>query len=172
MSLLRIAFLLLCSSNLQAQAPAQDTVPYATIDQLMTELYGVISGPRGERDWATFKALYHPTAMMGSIAIDAEGHHQFHAFSPEQYIERNGQVFKKYDFYENELNRKTQIFGNIAQVFTSYEFELTRPEGVTKKRGINCIQLVREKGRWWITNIIWQAENDQTPLPQDMLGEE
>ena len=102
--------------------------------------------------------------------MNADGDTQFYAFSPEQYIERNGPMFLKYDFYEKEIKRKTQVYGRVAQVFTSYEFELTTPERTRKQRGINCIQLAKEKERWWITNIIWHSESDADPLPEDMSG--
>ncbi len=167
MSSLRIFAFLLLSISLQAQDAA---VKYATIDELITNLYGVISGPAGERDWDTFKNIFHPTAMMGSSGVDAAGDPIFNVFSPEQYIERSGAIFKKYDFYEKELQRKTQVFGHVAQVFTSYEFELTRPDGPVKRQGINCIQLIKDKDRWWVTNIMWHAASDKEPLPADMKG--
>lgn len=165
MSIFRTTLLLLfLTSTLQAQ----ETKTYATIDELLDQLYGVISGPKGERDWDTFRNLFHSTAMMGSTGVNADGETQFYAFSPEQYIERNGPMFLKYDFHEKEIKRKTQIYGRVAQVFTSYEFELTTPEQTRKQRGINCIQLAMEKERWWITNIIWHSESDSDPLPEDM----
>ena len=64
-----------------------------------------------------------------------------------------------------EIARKTQIFGGVAQVFTSYQYKL-KADGPIEKQGINCIQLAREKGRWWITNIIWEAASEKNPLPE------
>ncbi|MGB5006375.1 MAG: hypothetical protein WBO39_05515 [Ferruginibacter sp.] len=47
-------------------------------------------------------------------------------------------------FHEKELNRIVNLFGNVAQLFTTYEFTagITPP---THKRGINSAELFKEK---------------------------
>ena len=62
-------------------------------------------------------------------------------------------------------NRKEQIFGGVAQVFTAYGYRFSE-DGPIEKKGINCINLAFEQGRWWITNIIWEAESDQLEMPK------
>ncbi len=155
------------SAHISGQAQTEQE-----LDQLGTivdTLYDVISGPKGERAWDKFRSLFHATARMGAIVKNGAGELVFFSLTPEEYIERNGPFFKKSDFFEEELVRQVNIFGGVAQVFTSYQFRLGL-EGPPEQRGINCIHLVQEKGRWWIRDIIWQAETETLKLPSEMEG--
>lgn len=143
---------------------AQSTERYNEIDPLIKDLYDVISGPSGARDWDKFKSLFHSEATMGATQVQEDESRTFVYFTPSQYIERSGKYFEENGFFEEEIARKSQFFGGVAQVFTSYQYKL-KADGPIAKQGINCIQLAREKGRWWITNIIWEAASDKNPLP-------
>ncbi len=140
---------------------------YVDIDRVITTLYDVISGPPGERNWKLFLSLFHDDANMGSITFDQEGASSFRSFTPKEYIDRNGKYFVENGFYEEEVKRKVNLYGHIAQVWTSYQI-LTGEDGPVRLKGINAIQLVFENNMWKITNIIWQAENENFPLPLDM----
>lgn len=136
------------------------------IDQLVKSLYDVISGPAGERNWERFRSLFTPSAYMGA-SVATPGGPKFVTFTPEEYVRKNGPLFMQNEFREKEIGRKINQFGNIAQVFTSYEFDLNK--GQHKQRGINSIQLVREQGRWWIASIIWQDESKELSIPAEYL---
>lgn len=161
---MRTALLVVCSCFIFGALSAQSTQRYSDIDPLIKDLYAVISGPAGDRDWAKFNSLFHVEGTMGATQVSEEGERTFAYFTPAQYIERNGKFFEENGFFEEEIARKTQVFGGVAQVFTSYQFRL-KADGPIAKQGINCIQLAMEKGRWWITNIIWEAASDENPLP-------
>jgi hypothetical protein len=90
-------------------------------------------------------------------------------FSPAQYVQNNGPFFLQNSFNEKELGRTVNQFGNLVQVFTAYEFTAgTTPPMV--KRGINSIELIKEKGRWWIMSITWDDEDKDQPIPQQYLN--
>ena len=36
-------------------------------------------------------------------------------------------------------------------------------------RGINSIQLVREGGRWYVLQVLWEQEADAGPIPAEYL---
>lgn len=135
----------------------------AEIDNLIQALYDVISGDAGERNWERFRSLYTPNAFMGASVAAPGGGSRFVTFTPEEYIKRNGAVFLKESFREKEIARTVNQFGNIAQVFTTYEYNLGNGKAI--QRGINSVQLVKEQGRWWIASIIWQEENKDLPIP-------
>jgi hypothetical protein len=80
----------------------------------------------------------------------------------------NDPHFKQIGFYEKELGRKVNAFGDIAQVFSAYEYTLETPQPV-KQRGINSIGLIRENNRWYITSLTWDEENDQNKIPSEYL---
>ncbi|HMQ05650.1 MAG TPA: hypothetical protein PKC30_00030 [Saprospiraceae bacterium] len=158
--------LITSSASIYNQDSIQTQKDLQEINIIITTLYDVITGPPGERDWKKFLSLYHESATMGSVSIK-EGVPLFTSFTPTQYIERNGSYFTQNGFYEEEIHRKVQIFGNIAQVWTSYKI-LSEPEGMVRLRGINAVQLSKHQSQWQITNIIWQPENQDLQLPLDM----
>jgi predicted metalloprotease with PDZ domain len=144
-----------------------DKKDVAEIDGIITALYDVISGPAGTRNWERFRSLFTPGAFMGATVPAGGGATKFITFTPEEYVSKNGTTFQQESFMEKELGRTINQFGSVAQVFTSYEFDLGN--GKVKQRGINSVQLVREQGRWWIASIVWQEENPSLPIPQQYL---
>lgn len=151
-------------NNHAAALPPANPADVSEIDQIITALYTVISGPAGPRDWNRFRSLFHPDAYMAAFNAKKE----LRKFTPAQYVQNNGPFFMKSSFEEKELGRKVNQFGTVAQVFTAYEFTAgTTPP--TTKRGINSVELVKEKGRWYIMNITWDEEAPGQPIPTDML---
>jgi len=145
----------------------QNTVPDDTssVDKIIHAMYNVISGPAGQRDWARFKNLFTPDARLGATLKNKTGVDVFVSFTPDDYIKNNDGYFLKNGFTERELNRVTQTFGTLVQVFTTYEFE----SGDEKQRGINSVQVVYAEGRWWIATIFWTEETETTKIPKEYL---
>lgn len=136
-----------------------------TIDGMIAALYGVISGAKGKkRNWDRFRSLMKPTARMNAVATRANGKQVFMSMTPEDYIKRNGPYLVGKGFFEEEIGRKTERFGNIAQVFSTYVSRHTKG-GKIFMRGINSIQLSYENGRWWLVNILWNSETKDLPIP-------
>ena len=148
-----------------AAAPAANAADVSEIDGIIKALYGVISGPAGPRDWGRFRSLFHKDAYMAAFNPKKE----LRKFSPAQYVQNNGPFFMKNSFNEKELGRTVNQFGTVAQVFTSYEFTAgTTPP--TTKRGINSIELIKEKGRWFIMSVTWDEEGKDQPIPPVYLN--
>jgi predicted metalloprotease with PDZ domain len=147
-----------------AQADAKDV---AEIDSIIKALYNVISGPAGERNWDRFRSLFYAGARMGAVVQTPQGR-VYKQFTPEEYVKMNDPHFKQIAFHEKEIGRTVNTFGNIAQVFTTYEYTLETPQPV-KQRGINSIELIRENNRWYILSLTWDEETTENPLPKNYL---
>jgi hypothetical protein len=143
---------------------------FKTIDGIVKALYSSISGPAGERDWDYFRSLYKPNAIMGAISPNPDGALEYHSLTPEDYIAKNGPFFLKNGFWEKEIGREVQRFGEVAHVYTAYEFEMKGKDEVVKRRGINSVQLVFDSDRWWIVSIQWDSERDGNTIPASMLN--
>lgn len=141
------------------------------IDLLLSDLYGVISGPAGERDWQKFKSLFYGEVVMGNVGTSPEGQGYPRLYDPDGYIQRNGDFFRNNAFYEEEIGREINIFGSIAQVFTAYQFRLEK-DGSIARRGINSIQMIKNGDEWLITQLIWQEETPYLPIPENLLLEQ
>lgn len=155
--------LLLLSTNIYAQEQAVQS-DFSTVDGIINGVYEVISGPAGERDWEFFHSMFYENARLGATDRTKNGEGKFDSFSSKEYQEKHSPMFLRRGFYEEEIGRKENIYGGIAQVFSAYQFRLEE-EGDVIMRGINSIQLVFENDRWYITQLIWQAESPAFPLP-------
>jgi len=86
----------------------------------------------------------------------------------EDYIRNVGPVFDEKGFFEQEIGRSLEKFGNMVHVFSVYETRFAL-DGKVEARGINSIQLVQKDGRFWILNIMWNPETPDNPIPEKYL---
>jgi hypothetical protein len=154
------------ASSTPAANPAANPADVKSIDSILTELYAVISGPPGDRDWNRFRSLFATNARLTAVTKEASDH-PARPMSPDDYINLAGSYFKTHAFYEKPIVNRVDRFGNIAQVFSSYESR----NSLTEKpfaRGINSIQLFCDQNRWYILSILWDEETPSNPLPTNM----
>jgi hypothetical protein len=144
-----------------------------SIDAIIAASYDVISGPAGKkRDWDRERSLFYPGARLiptatvpgktdvdlAPLILDVEG-----------YIARVEPLFAKEGFYETEVARRVEEFGQIAHVWSTYESRRDPSEPKPFVRGINSFQLFNDGKRWWILSIYWQHESARYPLPEKYL---
>lgn len=152
------------------QPPTAKPEDVASIDSTVAALYDVISGPVGEkRDWDRMRSLFVPDARLIPTGPRPNGGFGARALTVEEYIERSSPFLEKEGFFETEISRQTDTFGQIAQVFSTYESRHTLDDEKPFARGINSIQLMNDGTRWWIVTIFWQNEDPKNPLPEKYL---
>ena len=143
-----------------------------TLDSTLKSLYGVISGEKGEaRDWDFFRYLFKPDAKLIPSGKNKAGEVGCRYMTTDDYIKSSGKWLVENGFFEKEIFRKTETFGNITQVFSTYESFHSESDKAPFMRGINSIQLLNDGNRWWIVNIYWTQETQETPLPAKYLKE-
>lgn len=142
--------------------PAHSSVE--SIDSLLASFYRVISGPAGPRNWDLFQSYFTVDGRMGSMRQLPNDQTAFDGISTDEYRWRCTPLFYKNGFYEEEIARKTNQFGQVAVIESTYQFRF-EPHGPVIQRGINYFTLVRAYGRWWIQNIVWQGEDAANKLP-------
>lgn len=141
-----------------------------SIDGIITTLYSVISGEKGEtRDWELMRSLFHPEAKLIPSGLEAEGEFKARYITPGEYIQNSGQWLINNGFFEKEIHRVTQRFGNIAHIFSTYECFHSETDNHPFMRGINSIQLLFDGKRWWIINLYWTQETVTNPIPGEYL---
>jgi hypothetical protein len=152
-----------------AAIPAARPHDVSSIDTIVAALYDVISGDAGvKRDWNRFRSLFHPGARMIPTGKNAaSGKIVARMLTAEDYVERTGPLLERDGFHEQELARRVDRFGNIAQIFSSYEARRKLGDEKPFLRGINSIQLFNDGSRWWVTSISWSPETPEHPLPAE-----
>ena len=138
-------------------------------DAIIAALYDVISGPAGEaRDWDRFRSLMHADAKLIPSGRGRDGATGARFLSPEEYIQLAGTSLEQQGFFEDEIHRSTEAYGNIRHAFSTYTSKRTL-DGEIFARGINSIQLLNDGSRWWIINVFWQSESNDAPIPARYL---
>jgi hypothetical protein len=152
------------------QTPAADPKDVATMESIVAAVYDVISGPAGQkRNWDRFRSLFVPGARLIPTFHRPTGEVLSRVSTPEEYIERSNPLLEKNGFFEREISRRVERFGNIAHIFSTYESRHKIDDEKPFARGINSIQLMNDGKRWWIVTIFWQGEDDKNPLPAEYL---
>lgn len=161
----------LFSTGINAQEDSKDySSKVLTIDSTINTLYSVISGDAGkERDWDLFKFLFHKDAKLIPSGKNKEGKHLARFITPDDYINSSGKWLLENGFHEIEINREVNTFGNISQVFSTYEAFKSKKDELPFMRGINSIQLMNDGERWWIITIFWMQESKGNPIPKKYL---
>ena len=139
-----------------------------SIESAVRAIYEAISGPAGNRDWARFRSLFASGARLISMRV-AAGATTPVVMTVEDYITRAGANFEKNAFYETEAAKRTETFGSIAHVFSTYESRRA-PAEKPFSRGINSFQLVKDGKEWKVMTILWDSEREGNPLPEKYLA--
>jgi hypothetical protein len=142
----------------------------ATVDAALNTLYEVISGKAGEaRDWDRFRHLLHPDARLTPIFPLKTGGNGTRFFTVEEFVKAATVNVAEEGFFEREIGRRTETFGDLVHCFSAYESFHSKDEEKPFDRGINSIQLMFDGTRWWVMNIVWQSESPERPIPKRYL---
>jgi hypothetical protein len=141
-----------------------------SIDAIVAAVYDVISGPAGQkRDWDRMRSLFVPGARLIPAVASPTGGAMARVLDLDGYIQRSGTVLERDGFFEREIARRMEAFGNIAHVFSTYESKHKASDPAPFARGINSIQLLKDGDRWWIVTIYWDSEKPGNPIPAEYL---
>lgn len=152
------------------ESPAARAQDVESIDAIIGALYDVISGPAGQaRDWPRFHSLFVPGARLIPTAV-RENEVRHRVMTPAEYVAGSGPILEERGFFEREIGRTTERFGNIAHVFSAYDSKHTPDDPEPFARGINSIQLLHDGTRWWVVTIFWDSERAGNPIPPAYLG--
>lgn len=158
------------TTSTPANQPAANPADVSSLDAIIAALYDVISGPAGQqRNWDRMRSLFIPGARLIPTTASSQGKVVPRVLDVEGYIGRAGPNLEKNGFFEREISRKTDTFGNITQLFSTYESRHTKEDAKPFARGINSIQLVNDGTRWWVVTIFWDSERPDNPIPEKYL---
>ena len=159
------------------QAPARNDAPandVSSIDAVIKALYECVTFTPGKQpDYQRLKSLIHPHGKL-TPPSDPSGRRErvvdIDTFisNSREYVILTG--LEKKGFHEQEIHRRTEAFGAIAHVFSTYESRYRSTDALPIQRGINSIQLLFDEHRWWVLSIMWDVEREDNPLPPHYLA--
>jgi hypothetical protein len=156
------------SAPATAAADARDV---ESIDAIITALYASISGPAGHpRQWDRMRSLMAPNARLVPTGRNREGQAVLRNWSVEEYIATAGPSLERDGFFEREIGRSMQRYGNVVHLLSAYDSKRTAADPEPFARGVNSIQLWFDGQRWYVVSIFWEAETPAHPIPAELLG--
>jgi hypothetical protein len=153
-----------------SSSPAANPTDVSSTDAILSAAYDVISGPVGKkRNWDRFRSLVISEARFIIASPTPQGGVGAQALDTEAFIKGFNEYLGENGFFEKDIARRTEQFGNIAHVFSTYESRHHADDSKPFARGINSFQLLNDGKRWWIVTIYWQAESASNPIPKKYL---
>jgi hypothetical protein len=147
----------------------------SSVDAILAALYASVSHDSAkEPNWERMRSIFlqvgmlippkNPKSDMFTV-LDVDGF--------EQRVRESVAAAKaKGDptsFFEREIARRLDCFGNVCQAFSTYESRRAPSDEKPFVRGINSIQLVNDGRRWWIASVVWDTERADNAIPAQYL---
>ncbi len=127
----------------------------SSIDSIIKAIYDSLTFTKGkEPNLDRLRSLFTSNAQF--IRITEEG---AKIMNLDGFISSFAERVKKGElisFYEKEVSRKENTFGNIAHIFSHYVKGMNQDIPAAERSGVNSIQLFYEGKRWWICSILWE----------------
>ena len=124
------------------------------IADLLRTLYAVISFEEGgEPNWPGLEQVFSRHARITRVTPEGTDY-----LDPASFLAmvRNMVELGAYtSFFEFELRRAVERFGDIAQVWSVYETRRNKSAQEALGRGVNSIQLIREHDAWRVLGLLW-----------------
>jgi hypothetical protein len=134
----------------------EDGEDIAQLDHLIREFYRVICFEEGgSPDLEALDALFSPHARITRITPEGIDHLDVKGFSAmvRELLELGAFT----SFYERELSRKFDRFGRVFHIASAYETKAS-PESIDYlERGVNSLQVLRERDGWRIVSLCWDS---------------
>ena len=149
------------------KAKAEDV---ASPEAIVAAVYNVISGGKGqERDWDRMRSLFVPDARLIPSTTGKDGHNDAVFLTVDGYIARSSGRITTGGFFERSIHNEMEQFGNIVQIWSTYESRHDSADEKPFARGINSFQLLKDGDRYWVVNIFWDPESPTKPIPAKYL---
>jgi hypothetical protein len=155
--------------------PAAKPQDVSSPEAILAAVYSVISGPKGQaRDWDRMRSLFAPDArLIPTVTVPATATTPSHTdavfLTIDGYIARSGARMTSAGFFEHSIHNEIEQFGNIVQIWSTYESRHNADDPTPFARGINSFQLLKDGDRYWVINIFWDSESPTKPIPAKYL---
>ena len=135
------------------------------LDTLTGEFFRAVSFEEGDKP--AYENLYNLFIDSGLLIKNSASTPEINTVS--QFIEPRRRLVESAEltaFRENETAEITEVFGNIAHRFSTYEKHGINPAGSFEGRGIISFQFIKTEAGWKISSIVWDDERPGLTIPE------
>ena len=133
---------LLFAFSLSTSILAQESNPKKVVDDFFTAFHA--------KDTLTLKQLCHPEIVMRTIANTKEGN-KLNDEKFDEFLNSIATIPANMKIFEKLIDYKVEIDGNLAHVWTPYEFYVNDK---LSHIGANAFTLYNDNGKWQIIHLI------------------
>lgn len=142
----------------------------STLDGIIKAYYDVVTVKKGGKiSYARDSSLHWPNVNVGFTGKSKDGKPTFRYISLKEYHRLSDAGLERNGFDEHEISRKTEKFGSIYHVWSTYESR-NIAGGPIIERGINSIELYFDGTRFWILGWFFDGERKDNPIPKEYLN--
>ncbi len=143
----------------------------SSLNGIVKALYESVSFLPGKQpDYSRLRSLFHPRAIIvpprsehgADITV-----HDVESFIAQSRIVVISSGMERQGFHEKEIARRSDTFGDVTSLFSTYESRYRERDAEPIDRGINSIELVRDARRWWVIAIAWDIEKKANRIPPE-----
>ena len=151
-----------------ALAEVRPSADDLAIGAVLEELYSVISFEEGDEPNAQgLRLLFSERARITRVTPEGTD-----CLTPASFVEMTQNMLEigvYTSFYEFELARRIDRFGDMAQVWSFYETRRNRGARDALSRGVNSIQLIMEPSGWKVLSLLWDEARADPNLDVQQL---
>ena len=131
----------------------------SNLDELTQDFFGAFSSLANEPiNLDIIYDLFIPEGLViKNVGYTMEIYNLDQFVKPREELLNSGRLI---NFYEKEIAEKTEIFGNIAQRWSTYEKQGILDGHAFKTIGMKAIQFVNVSKIWKMSSVIWDDERD------------
>lgn len=142
---------------------------------VVLELYRLLSHSADSLlDRAAISALLLPDAHIRCVMANDAGVENVGNWTVPEYLDLLAAALDRQhdggmETQRSEIRHHMHTYGNIAQVFSTFEARMTGGGDVLRGRGVYAVQLVRVGGAWRIAGLASHTERARDPIPDGYL---
>jgi len=144
-----------------------------TLDEIVKAFYESVSFAAGKQpDYRRLRSLFHKNGCITPPKNEKDK--IFHVMDLDVYTKNSTENIvitgmERKGLLQTEIARRTQTFGNMAHVLSTFEVKHSVGDAALLYRGLYSIQLIREDQRWWILSVLWENERTGLQVPRAYL---
>ena len=141
-----------------------DSSVKTAIDAITTEFFRVVSFDEGDKPAYTdlYKLFIDSGLLIKNSSTTPEISTVSQFIEPRQKMVDSGELTC---FREAETAEITEIFGNVAHRFSTYEKSGVNSGSEMRGRGIISIQFIKTEAGWKISSMAWDDERPGLIIP-------